>query len=145
MSDANVDILKRWFEEVWNQRQKEKIMELMAPECIGHGTADNGGDIHGPREFLTFYERICGAFPDTKVTVEDGFGSGDRVAVRWSATMRHSGDHLGLPATGKDVAITGTTIARIANGKIVEAWDNWDKLAMLQQIGVVQLAASTGA
>ncbi len=145
MSDANVAILKRWFEEVWNQRREETIMELLAPDCIGHGTRDNGGDIHGPREFLPFYERICSAFPDMKVTVEDGFGEGEKAVVRWSATMHHRGDHLGPRATGNQVAMTGTTIARIANGKIVEAWDNWDKLAMLQQIGVVQLAASTGA
>jgi hypothetical protein len=37
------------------------------------------------------------------------------------------------------VAIGGMTLARIKDGQIVEAWDNWDKLGMLQQIGVVQL------
>lgn len=49
--------------------------------------------------------------------------------------MTHSGDDLGMQATGKSVRITGTTIARILNGQIIEGWDNWDQLGMLQQIG----------
>ena len=49
--------------------------------------------------------------------------------------MTHKGDGLGVRATGKKVKITGMSIARIVNGKIVEGWDNWDRLAMLEQIG----------
>ena len=68
--------------------------------------------------------------------VEDAFGAEDRVVLRWSATMTHRGDQLGMPATGKVVRITGITIARIRDGKIIEGWDNWDQLGMLKQIGV---------
>jgi predicted ester cyclase len=53
--------------------------------------------------------------------------------------MHHQGDTLGIAASGRKVAIGGMTLARIKDGKIVEAWDSWDKLGMLQQIGVVQL------
>jgi predicted ester cyclase len=49
--------------------------------------------------------------------------------------MTHLGDHLGMPATGKPVRITGMTITRIAGKQIVEGWDNWDQLGMLKQIG----------
>jgi len=139
MSDANVLLMKKWFEEVWNQKRKATITELFAPDAIAHGVNDQGGDIQGPAQLLPFYERISGAFPDMKVVVEDGFSSGDKVIVRWSAEMHHQGDSLGMLASGKKVAIGGMTMARIKDGKIVEAWDNWDKLGMLQQIGVVQL------
>jgi predicted ester cyclase len=54
--------------------------------------------------------------------------------VRWSAVMTHTGDHLGVPASHKKVEISGITIARIDDGKIVEGWDNWDQLALMQQI-----------
>jgi predicted ester cyclase len=40
-----------------------------------------------------------------------------------------------MPATGKPVLLSGISIVRINNGKIVEGWDNWDQLGMLQQIG----------
>src|SRR5579862_5260762 len=70
-----------------------------------------------------------------ELVVEDVFGAGDKVVLRWSATMTHRGDHLGMPATGKPVRITGITIARIANNQIIEGWDNWDQSGMLKQIG----------
>ena len=139
MSDANVLLLQRWFEEVWNQKREATIRELFAPDGIAHGVNDQGGDIQGLAQLLPFYQRISGAFPDMKIVIEDGFSSGDKVIVRWSAEMHHQGDTLGIAASGRKVAIGGMTLARIKDGKIVEAWDSWDKLGMLQQIGVVQL------
>jgi steroid delta-isomerase-like uncharacterized protein len=145
MSDANVLLLTRWFEEVWNQKRKATILELFAPDGIAHGVNDQGGEIQGVAELLPFYERISGAFPDMKIVIEDGFSSGDKVIVRWSAEMHHHGDNLVIPPSGKKVAIGGMTMARIKDGKIVEAWDSWDKLGMLQQIGVVQLQQAAQA
>jgi len=58
----------------------------------------------------------------------------------WTSTMTHKGDFLGFPATGKKATITGTSIQRISNGKIVEGWDNWDQLGLLVQIGAVPAA-----
>jgi len=69
-----------------------------------------------------------------KFTVEDAFGSGDRVVVRWSAVMTHTGNQLGMPASNKTVRITGIAITRIEKGKIMEGWDNWDRFAMMEQI-----------
>jgi predicted ester cyclase len=69
------------------------------------------------------------------VVVEDAFGAEDKVVLRWSATMTHRGDHLGMPASGKPVRITGITVARIRDKQIIEGWDNWDQLGMLKQIG----------
>lgn len=134
-TDPNVNILRRWFEEVWNQRRVATIHELFAPNAIAHGTDDTGATMRGPEAFLAFYERIIGAFPDIKVTIEDGFSSADKVVVRWSATMTHQGGHLGIPASQKPVVLHGITIARVENGQVIEAWDQWDKLGMLQQIG----------
>jgi steroid delta-isomerase-like uncharacterized protein len=145
MSEANVALMKRWFEEVWNQRRTATITELFAPNGISHGVDESGADIIGPAAFIPFYERFIGAFPDMKLKIEDAIGDGDKVLIRWSATMNHAGDHLGMPATNKPVILTGMCLAKIANGKIVEAWDNWDKLAMLQQIGAVPPLAANAA
>jgi steroid delta-isomerase-like uncharacterized protein len=143
MSEANVALMKRWFEEVWIQRRKATITELFAPNGISHGVDETGADIIGSAVFLEFYDRFLGAFPDMKLKIEDAFGQDDKVLIRWSAVMHHTGDQLGIPASNKRVAIGGTTLARIANGKIVEAWDHWDKLAMLQQIGAIPTAAKS--
>ena len=132
--EENVALMLRWFQEVWNEGRVQTIYDLLAEDIHGWGQDLPGVEIRKPADFVKLYERIHGAFPNQKLTVEDAFGSGDRVVVRWSSVMTHTGDHLGVPASHKTVHITGITIARIENGKIVEGWDNWDQLAMMQQI-----------
>jgi steroid delta-isomerase-like uncharacterized protein len=131
----NISLIKRWFREVWREGKNETIYELLAPDAVLSGQTGAQEEIHGPEEFAAFADRIRNAFPDMDIVVEDAFGIDDKVAVRWSAKMTHKGDGLGVPATGKGVRITGMSIARIVNGKIVEGWDNWDRLGMLEQIG----------
>jgi|SRR5580704_10027127 steroid delta-isomerase-like uncharacterized protein len=128
----NVALMKRWYREVWAERKNETIYELLASDAVVSG--HTGTEIRGPEDFAKYADQIRKAFPDTDVVVEDAFGVDDKVAVRWSATMTHSGEGMGAP-TGNPVKITGITIARIVDGKIVEGWDNWDKLGMLEQIG----------
>src|SRR6202453_5101164 len=132
--EENVALMRRWFQEVWNEGRGQTIYDLLAGGIHGWGQDLPVVDIRKSADFVKFYERIHGACPNQKLTVEDAFGSGDRVVVRGSSVMTHSGDHLGVPASHKTVHITGITIARIENGKIVEGWDNWDQLAMMQQI-----------
>jgi steroid delta-isomerase-like uncharacterized protein len=141
--NENVELMRRWFQEVWNDGRIQTIYDLLAPDAIGIGQLEDGSPLHGPAGFLPLVERLRGAFPDMKIVVEDAFGAEDKVVTRWSATMTHRGDHLGMPATGNPVRITGTTITRIRNHQIVEGWDNWDQLAMLKQIGVYESPTST--
>jgi steroid delta-isomerase-like uncharacterized protein len=136
--EENVELMRRWFKEVWNEGRTQTISDLLAPNAIGIGELEDGSPLRGPAEFVPFVERIRGAFPDINVVVEDAFGAEDRVVLRWSATMTHRGDHLGMPASGKPVRMTGITIARIADKKIIEGWDNWDQLGMLKQIGAYE-------
>ena len=131
----NIDLLSRWFQEVWNEGKTQTVHELLSPDAIAVGQAGSEVELRGPQEFARFVEQIRVAFPDIKVKMEDAFGAEDKVVLRWSARMTHRGDTLGIPATGKPVRLTGITIARIVDGKIVAGWDNWDQLGMLQQIG----------
>ncbi len=141
--EENVQLMRRWFKEVWNEGRTQTIHDLLAPDAIGIGDLEDGKPLRGPAEFVPFVQRIRGAFPDINVVVEDAFGAGDKVVLRWTATMTHRGDHLGMPASGMRVRITGMTIARIGGKQIVEGWDNWDQLGMLKQIGVYQTPQET--
>jgi len=135
--DENVALMKRWFREVWNEGRVETVYELLDPNAVAFGQTGGGEKTHGPKEFEGFMKTIRSAFPDITTKVEDAFGAGDRVVLRWSATMTHKGHGLGVPPTAKQVQVTGITIARIVDGKILEGWDNWDKFGMLQQVGVL--------
>lgn len=133
--DDNIQLMLRWFQEVWNEGRIQTVYDLLVPESVARGQRGSESEIRGPEEFVQFVREIRGAFPDIHLVVEDILGAGDKVVVRWSATMTHSGDSLGIPATGKRVRNRGISIATIDKGKIVEGWDNWDQLGMLEQLG----------
>lgn len=140
--EENIVLARRWFKEVWNEGKTQTIYDLMDENGIAVGQDQPGVVIRGPREFEMFVNRIRGAFPDQKITLEDAFGADDKVVIRWSAVMTHTGDSLGFPATNKRVKVTGISIAQFENGKIVRGWDNWDQLAMQQQLAATAAAHS---
>lgn len=123
---SNEELIRRWFEEVWNRKQETAIDELLAEDCVAYGLPDPDAVVRGPEEFKQFHRVFCGAFPDLQITVEDVIASGDRVAARWRATGTHLGGHLGFPATAKKVQLDGVTIGVIRDGKIKEGWNMMD-------------------
>ena len=137
MSEENKALMRRWFEEVWNNGSVNAIDELMGEDCLAHGLEDEEGNpIRGPRGFKPFHARFRGAFPEITVIVEDILAEGDKVAARISVRGKHTGDHLGFAASQASVDFAGMVIVRIKDSKIVEAWNNIDFLSMNQQIGL---------
>jgi steroid delta-isomerase-like uncharacterized protein len=130
-------ILHRWFEEVWNQRLESTIDELMADNYVSHGlTGPDGHEVQGKAAFKPFCRHFCQAFPDLRITVEDAVVDGDRIAVRCSVTGTHTGPGVVAGPTNKSANFTGMCFARIENGKIAEAWNNFDFLSMYKQLGM---------
>jgi steroid delta-isomerase-like uncharacterized protein len=142
MSRENDALIRRWFEEVWNKGRAEAIEEMFAPDGVAHGLADESGqELRGPTGFKPFFHRFRDAFPDVEVVVEQTVSEGDLVAARCTVRGRHHGDTLGFAATERPVEFTGMTIGRIRDGKIVEAWNNFDFMTMFQQLGALHFAA----
>ena len=136
---AAVDVLiKRWFDELWNQSREDTIDRLLAPSArvFGLPTPDNR-PLKGPEEFKPFYRQFRAAFPDLRVTVERTVTQGDVAAVQCHVQGTHRGDALGVPATGKVVEFSGIVIVRAAGGKLVEGWNAFDFLTCFRQIGLV--------
>ncbi len=122
MSQENIALVRRWFDDVWNHRREQTIAELMTAESICH--ADDG-PIRGPDEFRDRqYAPFTAAFPDLRVSVEAIIADGDDVVVRWNATGLHSGDGLGFAATHRNVSFRGLTWIRARDGKLVEGWQS---------------------
>ena len=139
MRDQNETLIHRWFEEVWNKGRADAIDEMFACEGIAHGlTGEDGKELCGPEGFKPFFESFRQAFPDLQVVVEDTVVEGDKVAARCIVRGTHRGEGIGIAATDKPIEFTGMTIVRVKDGKIVEAWNNFDFLAMYQQLGLNQ-------
>ncbi|HKM66073.1 MAG TPA: ester cyclase [Candidatus Acidoferrum sp.] len=136
MSDQNKTAVRRLFDELWNKGQMQVADEIIAPTYQHHdaSTPDLGKGPEGEKKRVNLYRT---AFQDFRLNIEDLYAEGETVVARWSCRGVHKGELNGIAPTGKQFAITGVTIARFSNGKIVEGYVNWDALGLLRQLGVV--------
>ena len=108
---------------------------VFAPDCVIHinGSPDPNLSVDG---FKRMMAGLLGAFPDLHLTIDDQIGAGDKVATRWSAEGTNSGPFGTVPATGRRVRVNGLILDRVAGGKVVERWEQWDQMGMMQQLGL---------
>ncbi len=137
MSVANKVLVYRWYEEVWNKKRESAIDEMLSPDVVLYGLTDNPTEaLVGTAGFKKYWEQMIGIFPDLQVAVESTISEDDRVAARCSLRATHTGVGLGVAPTGKKVHITGIRICTFRDAKVVEAWNNFDILAVYRQLGL---------
>jgi steroid delta-isomerase-like uncharacterized protein len=134
MSEANKLLARRWFEEVWNQKSEEAIDRMFGRPGKAYGFVGPDGVLASPEEFKEAHRAFCGAFPDLHFDIEDVLAEGDRVAIRWKATMTHLGDHLGFPASGKAGVVTGSTFIVVNGDQIMNGWNQMDLQALFMKL-----------
>jgi len=135
MSEENKAISKRVYEEVWAKGNMAVVDELFADDYVNHNQPPN---LPGGKEgFKMLAGGYISAFPNMSMVVEEILADGDRVVTRWVSTGKHKGEFNGIPATGKDVRVTGISIDRIAGGKVAESWGEFDLAGLLMQLGAV--------
>ena len=134
MSEANRQLTRRWYEEVWNQKNSATIDAMFAPLGKSYGFPESDSVLIGPKALKEVHARFCGAFPDLHVTLEDVICEGNRVAARWSTTMTHLGNDLGFPASKKKAALSGSSFLIIENGLIVEGWNFMEMHSLMQSL-----------
>ena len=138
MPDGKTHLLKSWFEEVWNKGRESAIDEIGSPDMVAHNLVDpSGKPIVGSAKFKEFWRGFRETFPDLHVDVQEALSDGDKEVVRCVARGTHKGEGLGIAATHKPIQFTGVVIARVKDGRLVEAWDHWDFLGLYQQLGAV--------
>jgi predicted ester cyclase len=124
MSQRNRDLAVRWFDEVWNQRRDETIDELSCPDCVGHIEGQDGASI---ADFRVMRAQLLGALPDMRLIVEDVIADDRAAVVRWRVDASHA------PAN-KPITFSGMTWLNFKDGRIVEAWDRWNRDGLLRQL-----------
>jgi len=124
------EVALSWFEKVWNERDAAAIDTHLASDARMHGL----GDPMTPAMFKAFHQTFLQAFPDIRIDVVRTVAEGEYVAVHCHVTGTHCGAGLGCDPTNKPVDVWGMGIARIANGKIVEAWNSYDFMSLYQQV-----------
>jgi steroid delta-isomerase-like uncharacterized protein len=134
----NKDLARRAI-GLWTTGSKDRIEEILAPDYVNHQhhDRDDAKVIRGLEAWKKFILEFHQAFPDFQDTIEQQIAEGDRVATRFTSRGTQKGEIMGIAPTGRQAVWTGITIDRIADGRIVESWANWDLLGMLQQLGAV--------
>jgi steroid delta-isomerase-like uncharacterized protein len=134
MSAANEAIVRRFYEQMNNERKNELAPELFSTNHKFHDPQVPCPD--GPEGVAAvvsvYQEGVNGHWQ-----IEEMFSSGDRVVVRWTGSGTHVGEVNGIPPTNKAIRVDAIAIHRIEGGKIAETWEVWDTLGFLQQIDAV--------
>ena len=106
--------------------------ELCAPDYTAQIGANPPMPLAGHQQFARMF---YAAFSDLRHVIEDTVAEPDRVAVRFTLHGTHSGDFMGLPATGRAIAVPAIAILRVADGKVTDLRAVFDQVGMMQQLG----------
>lgn len=118
----------------WNRDDREAYLTIYDPSVRHHGLGPEPLDAAGNR---AFYEGMWAGFPGIRLAFDDVLAEGDKLAVRFHLDGEHRGEFMGIPPTGRSVVLTGQTVLRFRDARIVERWTTADLLGLLVQLGVV--------
>lgn len=134
---AAVDVVRAYFEEMWNAHDLGRFDRFVAPEVRYHGPRD------APKGYAE-YRRMAQAFfegiPDLRFEIEEAVERDGLVALRIRITGTHRGPWRGVAPTGRRVDVQGRPWLRVRDGKVVEVWSLFDELGALQQVGAAPAA-----
>jgi steroid delta-isomerase-like uncharacterized protein len=140
MSRENMDASRRIIEEGFSGGNLDVIDEVSSDDFVSHDPIAGEQDAEAAKQTMAGYRE---AFPDLQFTIEEIFAAGDKVVIRWTGNGTFENDLMGLPATGeKGDPVEGITIDRYEDGKLVEAWTQWDTLTFMRDIGAIPSGAA---
>lgn len=132
-SDANKELAKAFFEEIWNKGDESAIDRFVSEDTVGNDPKFGVGR----ESFKVQWRKWRVAFPDIHFSVEELIADDEKVVTRWKLTGTHLGEYLGHPATGKRVDVDGVSIDRLNGGMLISGFDAWDSLKFRQQLGII--------
>ena len=132
---TNEQLIRRWFEEVWNQNRAAAIDELLAEDIVIHGHVP---EIRGREAFKELYHVFRAALPDMRISPELVFGSRDLVAAYCKVEGTQTGPLFGIPPRNRPITFFGTSIGRVRDGVFVEGWDQYNFLELYGQLDALE-------
>ena len=127
MRDVQTTLLYKWFDEVWNKGDENAIDRLMTHSSSAKGIIPDDQP-KGAAGFKVFFNDFRNQFHNIKVDVDDAIAQDDVESARTTVSAIHT-------ATGKNVTFSGMCMIKVADGKIAEAWNNYDFLNLYEQLG----------
>jgi predicted ester cyclase len=146
--EENMALVRRWYEDVYNERNLEAIDELLSDNYTRNRAGIPFTNDAGNADDRAFVELLMGTFPDVQFSIEDVFASGDKVTVRTIMTGTQMGPMVDIgnaPATNQSMTRENIAIWRVECGELAEQWFVQDNLGMLRQLGLITDEELSGA
>lgn len=142
MSSDNKALVRRWVEEIFNDRDFSACGQIVADTYIEHAVAPFGqeapGPVPGPEHIQSTAEWLISQYPDLHFEIEDLIGEDDRVVCRIRSEGTNTGPLNGvMPPTGKRINAYQTHWFRVENERLAEHWATRDDLTAMMQLGLI--------
>jgi steroid delta-isomerase-like uncharacterized protein len=132
---ANRALVRRYYDELWNQWKLNLIPELVAEDFRFRGSV--GMTARGRDAFADYVRMIRSALPDFRNHVHSMVAEDNRVVARLQYTGTHHGTILGIEPTGKTVSYAGVAIFAIGGHRLMSAWVLGDRYELIRQLGAL--------
>jgi steroid delta-isomerase-like uncharacterized protein len=143
MSSDNKEIARRLMDECWSQGKLEAVRELVSNECRYHDPVFPS--LTSGVENIKRHISTCrSGFPDLKFTIGDTIAERNEVVIHWTARGTHKAQFLGISPTNRVATVSGTSIFRIEDGRIIEQWVDWNLMTLMEQLGVAAMPKAKG-
>lgn len=137
-TESETERLLESFVEITNERDFSRLSEVVAESFEWSTPAAPGGEVQGPDEAREVMEKITHGFPDFEVEITDILTSGNRGMAELEFRMTHEEEYEGIPPTGREVELRGTSKWHVADGKIQELRDCANMQELFDQLGVTE-------
>ena len=134
--EENKELVRRIYDELWNERKLEVAEELIAQDAVNYDTGLLPQPF-GPEEMKGTVRMVTAGFPDNRHEVEEIIAEGDKVVVHCTLTGTHEGEFMGIPPTGRSIEVTEIHVYRLEDGKAVEHRVGRDDLGAMRQLDVI--------
>lgn len=128
------ELIRQYVEQVWNLGNLAALVDLTTPEFTYQLAGQPGCNRAGMQQLI---KTIHVAFPDWRVQIVDCIAEENTVVIRWQGQVTHLGVFQGIPATGKQITVSGINIYRVIDGRVAAEWEQTNSLGMLLQMGVL--------
>jgi predicted ester cyclase len=134
MLESNKAAARRTWEEIFPACDVQGLAEVTDPDSVNHGARPGEpAGLEGVTQTMLWLGRV---FSDQRWEIHHVIAEGDLVTVHATHHARHTGELMGIPPTGREVAYDYVHILRYRDGKAVEYWGVRDSAALMQQLGV---------
>jgi predicted ester cyclase len=130
--DESIDVVRRLTQEGFVGGNVDVVDEVVASDCVDHDPLPGQGQGRDGQRHVC--RMVVDGLSDRSTLQDDYLAVGDTVIENWVFQGTHTGDFMGVPATGMRLQVRGIEIWRLANGRIVERWGVVDAAGVMEQI-----------